>query len=89
MSFTCLNSFPLKTEIVLKYACNFPASSHLEDIDGLVQDCSNSIANALELLQSCAKLSTCFTTYQTRPREHGLIQWENITYAMFSLNKTP
>ena len=24
------------------------------DIDGLVQDCSNSIANALELLQSCA-----------------------------------
>ena len=23
--------------------------------DGLVQDCSNSIANALELLQSCAK----------------------------------
>ena len=30
-----------------------------EDIDGLVQDCSNSIANALELLQTCAKLSTC------------------------------
>ena len=26
-------------------------------IDGLVQDCSNSIANALELLQSCAKHS--------------------------------
>ena len=26
-------------------------------IDGLVQDSSNSIANALELLQSCAKLS--------------------------------
>ena len=25
--------------------------------DGLVQDCSNSIANALELLQSCTKLS--------------------------------
>ena len=24
-------------------------------IDGLVQDCSNSIAKALELLQSCAK----------------------------------
>ena len=28
-----------------------------ENIDGLVQYCSNSIANALELLQSCAKLS--------------------------------
>ena len=26
-------------------------------INGLVQDCSNSIANALELLQSCAKAS--------------------------------
>ena len=27
------------------------------EIDGLVQDCSNSIANALELLQSCTKPS--------------------------------
>ena len=27
------------------------------DIDGLVQDCSNPIANALELLQSCTNLS--------------------------------
>ena len=27
------------------------------DIGGLVQDCSNSIANALELLQSCTKPS--------------------------------
>ena len=26
-------------------------------IDGLVQDCSNSIANALELVQSCTKPS--------------------------------
>ena len=29
----------------------------LSNIDGLVQDCSNSIANALELLQSCTKPS--------------------------------
>ena len=29
----------------------------LNHIDGLVQDCSNSIANALELLQSCTKPS--------------------------------
>ena len=28
-------------------------------VDGLVQDCSNSIANALELLQSCTKPSMC------------------------------
>ena len=27
------------------------------EINGLVQNCSNSIANALELLQSCTKLS--------------------------------
>ena len=30
----------------------------MENIDGLVQDCSNSIANALKLLQFCAKPST-------------------------------
>ena len=29
------------------------------DIDDLVQDCSNSIANTLELLQSCTKPSIC------------------------------
>ena len=28
-------------------------------IDGLAQDCSNSIANALELLQFCTKPSNC------------------------------
>ena len=28
-------------------------------IDGLVQDCSISIANTLEILQSCAKPSIC------------------------------
>ena len=32
-----------------------------EHIDGFVQHCSNSIANVLELLQSCTKLSTCLT----------------------------
>ena len=31
-----------------------------EDIDGLVQDCSNSIANALELLQSYTEPSICY-----------------------------
>ena len=29
-------------------------------IDGLTQDCSNSIANALELLPSCAKSSLLY-----------------------------
>ena len=31
-------------------------------VDGLVQDCSNSIANALELLQSCTKSSVSHFT---------------------------
>ena len=29
------------------------------NIDGLVQDCSNSITNALKLLQSCTKPLIC------------------------------
>ena len=32
-------------------------SAIYSDFDGLKQDCSNSIANALELLQSCTKPS--------------------------------
>ena len=32
-------------------------------IDGFVQDCSNTIANALGLLQSCDKLSMCFVFF--------------------------
>ena len=32
-------------------------------IDDLVQDCSNSIANTLELLQSCTKPSICGNPY--------------------------
>ena len=40
----------MEHDIVLKY------------IDGLAQDCSNSIVNALELLQSCAKPSICVHT---------------------------
>ena len=32
-------------------------------IDGSVQNCSNSIANALELLQSCTKLAIDITSF--------------------------
>ena len=35
------------------------ALQQLKYIDGLVEDCSNSIANALELLQSSTKPSVC------------------------------
>ena len=31
----------------------------MHHLDGLLQDCSNSIANALELLQSCTKSCIC------------------------------
>ena len=50
-----------KLTVIVRYVICFVSSkSYLEvcvayllyDIDGLVQDCSNSIANALELLQS-------------------------------------
>ena len=50
-------------------------------IDVLVQDCSNSIANALELLQSCTKPSIykfggcCWTGYTKR---ESLIHWRNM-----------
>ena len=42
-------------------------------IDGLVQDCSNSIANALELLQSCTKPSKytpCISTFHLISLNH-------------------
>ena len=38
----------------------------LIEIDGLVQDCSNSIANALELLQSCTMLPESFLHIDTQ-----------------------
>ena len=40
-------------------------------IDGLAQDCSNSIANALELLQSCTK-PLIYCHYQRRWRGHEM-----------------
>ena len=45
----------LATELSLFYI-KLSINAH-DYFDGLVQDCSNSIANALELLQSCAKPS--------------------------------
>ena len=42
------------------YSNPYSAEFTRENIDGSVQDCSNSTANALELLQSCTKPSICF-----------------------------
>ena len=38
-------------------AANILEGKHENHIDGLVQDCSNSSASALDLLQSCTKPS--------------------------------
>ena len=43
-----------------KYNIHWRLLKKPEYIYGLVQDCSNSIANALELLQSCTKPSIYF-----------------------------
>ena len=41
------------------------------NIKGLAQDSSNSIANALELLQSCTEPSTCYYMFHRSDwREH-------------------
>ena len=45
----------LNTYIVYTTVQSFQQNIGRCDIEGLAQDCSNSIANALELLQSCAK----------------------------------
>ena len=42
-------------------------------INGLAQDCSNSIANALELLQSCAKPSVWFKSIWETLLHQGLL----------------
>ena len=42
--------------VTLAWISNYIAQYH---VDGLAQDCSNSIALAMELLQSCTKPSMC------------------------------
>ena len=45
--------------IVAEHTPPHPPDWSINYIDGLAQDCSNSIANALELLYSCAKPLIC------------------------------
>ena len=49
--FSTKSGVPGQGEILTALVANMV----IKYIDGLVQDCSNSIANALELLQSCTK----------------------------------
>ena len=48
----------------------------MRDIDGLAQDCSNSIANALELLLSCAKPSICDSNKVSHYHD-DVIEWKH------------
>ena len=52
-------SFPIHVSTTKYHLLNMtslvPNTFSWKDIEGLVQDCRNSIANALELLQSCTK----------------------------------
>ena len=50
-------------------------------IDGLVQDCSNSIANALELLQSCTKPSIW--------HKWGWVCWGKSVHVLVDCNQIP
>ena len=49
---------------------------HKDHVDGLVQDCSNSIANALELLQFCTEPSMLCYIFSWKQKDHvdGLVQ---------------
>ena len=44
-------------------------------IDGLAQDCSNSSALAMELLQSCAKLLESYA----KPSKYTSLHWKELT----------
>ena len=47
--------------MTFRYSFNqFHADSFRKHIDGLVQDCGNSIANGPELLQSCWAIDMCY-----------------------------
>ena len=47
-----------------------------DHIDGLVQDCSNSIANTLEWLQSCTKPSIYFLELQSKLYKNKTLKLE-------------
>ena len=49
---------PALFELVCSHvSLSYAQQNNIHDIDGLVQDCSISIANILEILQSCTKPS--------------------------------
>ena len=69
---------PIRDIIKYRYNAQHENSTPItqeEFIDGLVQDCSNPIANALELLKSCAKPSIYhYKTSDAASIPRGLVQ---------------
>ena len=65
-------------------SCDITLISHFLKIKGLVQDCSNSIANALELLQSCTKPSKYFDTKRVKVNSSkAMVRYSNYTFTLW------
>ena len=68
---------------VINHLKSIVGLDRIHNVNGLAQDCSNSIANALELLQSCAKPSTCISIFRNFDGYHWhvymlvLVTWSN------------
>ena len=76
---TCMSyqwlSATLQSRLPMNWSYHCLALSHWY-IDGLVQDCSNSIANAMEFLQSCTKPSVyCDMNYVHKTRVSLACSW--------------
>ena len=73
-------------------------ATQIDQIDGLVQDCSNTIANALEFLQSCTKpskwpwqLKTVGHFFSLFISMNNVESWHNMTPVfkyMYAINST-
>ena len=68
----CVKSSSTELQENMKSTNFVHISSNVPYIDGLVQDCSNSSANALELLQSSTKICRCIQPPHTTGSLHPL-----------------
>ena len=69
--------------ILIRRRSNWFDYSYWLHFEGLVQDCSNSIANALELLQSCTKPLICYSNKQYSLDEIVTISSENLNEMVY------
>ena len=78
-----VDDYTLLTYIVLKIG------HHEHNIDGFVQDCTNSIANALELRQSCTKLWIWCLMFRWITFQTYLLPWLADPYLAHSIVDSP